>query len=135
MSVSSTRKVSLSSPSRVAPSGGRSQSVEDIDTRNNVLVRDEGQDDSSSRERFASRQQGEFSDFKSNMTSGLDALALSGMLEENYEEKSAVDNKNVNVYSSNQSIVKDEDVERIGRRYLKQFYEKNEPITDVNELV
>ena len=135
MSVSSTRKVSLSSSNRVMTSGGRSQSVEDIDTRNSVLVRDEGQDSSSERRSFDSQQKNEKFSYEPNISTSLETLTLSGIMEENSDEASSGNNKSINVYSSNQSIVRDEDVERIGRSYLKRFYEKNEPIEDVNELV
>lgn len=135
MSVGSARKVSLSSPNRVMTSSNRSQSVEDIDTRNNVLVRDDGQEGSSERRSFDSQQKNEKFSYEPNIANSLDALALSGMIEENSNEVSSSSNKNINVYSSNQAIVRDEDVERIGRSYLKRFYEKNEPIEDINELV
>jgi len=135
MSVSSTRKVSLSSSNRVMTSGGRSQSVEDIDTRNSVLVRDEGQDSSSERRSFDSQQKNEKFSYEPNISTSLETLTLSGIMEENSDEAGSGNNKSINVYSSNQSIVRDEDVERIGRSYLKRFYEKNEPIEDVNELV
>ncbi len=134
MTVSATRKVSMSSPNRVMKTGGRSETVEDIDTNNNVLVRDDNQDDSSQRQ-FSSKQQANFSSYEHSVSTSIEALALSGMLEDSDEEKSSSNNRNVNVYTNNQSIVKDEDVERIGRSYLKRFYEENEPITDVNELV
>ncbi len=135
MSVSSARKVSLSSSNRVMTSGGRSQSVEDIDTRNSVLVRDEGQDSSSERRSFDSQQKNEKFSYEPNISTSLETLTLSGIMEENSDEAGSGNNKSINVYSSNQSIVRDEDVERIGRSYLKRFYEKNEPIEDVNELV
>ncbi|MBR4106642.1 MAG: hypothetical protein IKK52_05005 [Alphaproteobacteria bacterium] len=134
MTVSATRKVGMSSPNRVMKTGGRSETVEDIDTNNNVLVRDENQDNSS-QQQFSSKQQASFSSYEHNVSTSIEALTLSGMLEDSDDEKSSSNNRNVNVYSNNQSIVKDEDVERIGRSYLKRFYEENEPITDVNELV
>ena len=135
MSVSSTRKVGLSSSNRVMTSGGRSQSVEDIDTRNSVLVRDEGQYCSSERRSFDSQQKNEKFSYEPNISTSLETFTLSGIMEENSDEAVSGNNKSINVYSSNQSIVRDEDVERIGRSYLKRFYEKNEPIEDVNELV
>ncbi len=135
MSVGSARKVSLSSPNRVMTSSNRSQSVEDIDTRNNVLVRDDGQEGSSERRSFDSQQKNEKFSYEPSIATSLDALAMSGIIEENSNEVSSGNSRNINVYSSNQSIVRDEDVERIGRSYLKRFYEKNEPIEDVNELV
>ncbi len=134
MTVSATRKVGMSSPSQVMKTGGRSETVEDIDTNNNVLVRDENQDNSS-QQQFSSKQQASFSSYEHGVSTSIEALTLSGMLEDSDDEKSSSNNRNVNVYSNNQSIVKDEDVERIGRSYLKRFYEENEPITDVNELV
>lgn len=134
MAISSTRKVSLSSPGRVMASSNRSQMVEDIDTNNNVLVKDDNQNDFSDRQ-FDSRKNPEVLTYGANVSTSVEALTLSGVLEEDSADNSSLNNKKVNVYSSNQSIVKDEDVERIGRSYLKKFYEENEPITDVNELV
>jgi len=69
------------------------------------------------------------------MAKNLEALTLSGIMESEEDEKKPSDSKKINVYSNNQSIVKDDDVERIGRSYLKKFYEDNQPITDVNKLV
>lgn len=134
MTVSATRKVSMSSPTQILKTGSRSETVEDIDTNNNVLVRDDNQGDSSQRQ-FSSKQQAGFSSYEQNVSTSIEALTLSGILEDSDNEKSSSNNRNVSVYSNNQSIVKDEDVERIGRSYLKRFYEENEPITDVNELV
>lgn len=134
MTVSATRKVGMSSPNKVVASGGRSQLVENIDTNNSVLVRDDSQRDPS-QQQFNPKQQSEFSTYEPNVSTSIEALTLSGMLEDSKDETTQPNNKKVNVYSNNQSIVKDEDVERIGRSYLKRFYEENEPITDVNELV
>lgn len=135
MAISSTRKVGLSSPNKVAVSSGRAPAVEDIDTSNNVLVGGEAQQDSLSRQQFDSNQNNEFSNYNPNMATNLEALTLSGIMESEEDEKKPSDSKKINVYSNNQSIVKDDDVERIGRSYLKKFYEDNQPITDVNKLV
>lgn len=131
MSVSSTRKVSLSSPSRVMSGSNRSQSVENIDTNNNVLVRDDTSGDSS-QQSFQQKKEADFIPSQLDAATSMEALTLSGVIEDNEATSS---NNRVSVYSNNQSIIKDEDVERIGRSYLKHFYEKNEPITDVDELV
>ena len=63
-------------------------------------------------------------------------MILSGALQENEpaEDYREPDSK-VNVYTNNQSIIRDEEVERTGRNYLKHFYEKNEHISDVDKLV
>jgi len=134
MSISSTRKVSMGSPSLAPMSSARSQLVEDIDTRNNVLVRDDSQNDSGSRQ-YNQQPKSDFLTPEIDNATSIDALTISGVIEEEGEERNIKNNQKVNVYSNNQSIIKDEDVERIGRSYLKRFYEQNEPITDVNELV
>lgn len=135
MSVSSTSKVGLSAPSRAMVGNSRSQSVENIDTDNSVLVRDDSREETPNQQNFSSRPKNDFSSSELDVSTSLGALSLSGMLEDNKDEKKTTNNNKINVYSNNQSIVKDEDIERIGRSYLKRFYEENEPITDVNELV
>ena len=135
MSVSSTSKVGLSAPSRAMVGNSRSQSVENIDTDNSVLVRDDSREETPNQQNFSSRQKNDFSSSELDISTSLGALSLSGMLEDNKDEEKTTNNNKINVYSNNQSIVKDEDIERIGRSYLKRFYEENEPITDVNELV
>lgn len=132
MSIGSARKVSLSSPGRLMLGSNRSQLVENIDTSNNVLIRDDTSGDSS-QQQFQQKKDNEFSSPRLDATTSLEALTLSGVIED--DGQSSASNKRIDVYSSNQSIIKDEDVERIGRSYLKHFYEKNEPITDVDELV
>ena len=145
MSIGSTRKIEsvISAPAKTRPlvqssTAGR-QFVEDIDTTNNVLVRDE------------SEQQGNFSpfdhepsknrltDFNSataDVSTSLEALALTNALDDKIEEnKNNITNSKINIYNNNQSIIKDEEVERTGRSYLKHFYEKNEHLIDVDELV
>ncbi len=139
MSIGSTRKISSGSSTasrvdkRSFEPNNHSQFVENIDTANNVLVRDDA-------ERQHHRQQSsqqkdpptDFTTATPDISTSIEALALSGIL----EEDSATDNnRKVDVYSNNQSIIKDEEIERTGRSYLKHFYEKNEHLIDVDEFV
>ena len=41
----------------------------------------------------------------------------------------------VGVYDNNQAIIKDEELDRTGHSYLKHFYEKNEPVAEVDEFI
>ena len=142
MSISSTRKIS-SSPSssskvdsRVLYANNHSQFVENIDTTNNVSVNDENHKGNHQRFQDSQSEQPP-TDFKSatpDISTSIEALALSGMLEEDNTVKNSVNNK-IGVYNNNQSIVKDEEIERTGRNYLKHFYEKNEHLTDLDEFV
>lgn len=141
MSIGSTRKVSSASSvaktdKSVYSANNHSQFVENIDTRNNVLVRDDnsgGQKNSGSTGGEAKQFQPDFTSATPDISTSIEALALSGVFD---ESAPPVENNNkVNVYSSNQSIIKDEEIERTGRNYLKHFYEKNEHIVDVDEFV
>jgi len=145
MSIGSTKKIESAistSPkikSLVQSSAGGRQFVEDIDTTNNVLVRDE----SEQQEKFPSFEhqpsQNRLSDFKSataDISTSIEAIALTDTLEDDPKiDKRNVSNRKISIYNSNQSMIKDEEVERTGRSYLKHFYEKNEHLIDVDELV
>ena len=128
MSIGSTRKVSSSvsvskTEKNIYASNNHSQFVENIDTRNNVLVRD---DDSGNHEKSKSDGRGspqtptDFTTATPDISTSLEALALSGVFEDT--PSPAKNNNSVNVYTNNQSIIKDEEVERTGRNYLKHFY-------------
>ena len=68
-------------------------------------------------------------------TATLSSATAGGRADYEFTPDTPVENNKVNVYSSNQSIIKDEEIERTGRNYLKHFYEKNEHIVDVDEFV
>lgn len=145
MSISATRKVSssLSSPKkteRTYNSGSKGESfVEVIDTSNSVLVRDNLNDENKKNKQQyePSQENDESSKISSKSTyipSALEALAASGVYEENLTNNNSSSHK-ISVYDNNQSIVKDEQEERIGHSYLKHFYEKNEIVDEVDELI
>jgi len=139
MSIGSTRKITTgASTSKVSRNSllpnNHSQFVENIDTNNNVLVRDENNHQPDNNQ-HSPQKQNQSSDFNSNTldaSTNVDTLIMSGLLEES--SPLGINNK-VDVYINNQSIVKDQEVERTGRNYLKHFYEKNSPPIDVDELV
>lgn len=141
MSIASTRRVSSStSASRAernyAAGNKNSQFVENIDTNNNVLVRDEP-DRHSSRQEFQKEntdkeRQKDITPSTAYVSNSLEALAVSGVFD---NEETVPANKNVSVYDNNQSIIRDEELERTGRNYLKHFYEKNEHLIDIDELI
>ena len=142
MSITSTRRISTSTPtsakseSRSFVMENRAEFVENIDTSNNVLVRGETDGDTKQNRR-QSREQNSSADFSSptpNISTSIEALALSGIFEENTESSDPNPSK-VSIYNNNQTIIKDEEVERTGRNYLKHFYEKNEHIEDIDKLV
>ncbi len=140
MSIGSTRKISSDSSTasrvdrRSFEQNNHSQFVENIDTANNVLVRDDAE-----REHHSQQQQPQpknpptdFTSATPDISTSIEALALSGILE---DDSAVNNNRKIDVYSNNQSIIKDEEIERTGRSYLKHFYEKNEHLIDVDELV
>ena len=139
MSISSTRKVSSSASTtsridrRSLLANNHSQFVENIDTTNNVLVRDESSGDNH-KHNHQSPNSEDSTNYKSsnpNIINGIEAIASSITPDEQgYNQFHKID-----VYSNNQSIVYDEEVEHTGRNYLKHFYEKNEHMIDVDELV
>lgn len=141
MSISSTRKISssASNTSRIDKSysatNRNSQFVENIDTTNNVLVKDEHNGGRQERE-FKSKDNEQSPNYKSSnpgILNGIEVIAASISVDE--QTKNHFQGNKVDVYSNNQSIVHDEDVEHTGRSYLKHFYEKNEHVIDVDELV
>lgn len=143
MSISSTRKVSsVSSPAskaeRTSFADNRSQFVENIDTANNVLVRDDNDNSGGTfhqQQSYSSKNPP--TDFKSatpDISTSIEALALSGIFEDDMQNNPN-NNHKIGIYSNNQSIIKDEEVERTGRNYLKHFYEKNQHFVDVDEFV
>lgn len=143
MSISATRKVSSSTSSpraeRAYTATQHSQFVENIDTRNNVLVRDDS-DDNNHRQQFSQdrNKKDENTDISPSVAyvkNSIEALAVSGVFNDSDTSPSAAAEHKVSVYDNNQSIIRDEEAERTGRNYLKHFYEKNEHLIDVDELI
>lgn len=142
MSIAPTRRVSSSISASRADKGYaaarlNSQFVETIDTNNNVLVRDDN-NEHHPQQQFGqeSRSQADEHPISSNIpyvASSIEALAVSGVFDEEHTEIN--NNHKVGVYDNNQSIIRDEELERTGRSYLKHFYEKNEHLEDVDELI
>lgn len=141
MSISSTRKIS-SSPSstsridrRSYASDNYSQFVENIDTTNSVLLRDENNNEGRKHQQQSSDND-KATNYKSSnpdILNGIEAIAASVTPEEqglNHQK-----NQKIDIYSNNQAIIRDDEVEHTGRSYLKHFYEKNEHMIDVDELV
>ena len=142
MSIGSTRKISSVSSStskvdRKVNANNHSQFVETIDTHNNVLVRDENNESSKHNHQESLPKKTPVTDYTSatpDISTSIEALALSGIFEE-AKSSPPVNNQKVDIYSNNQTIIKDEEVERTGRNYLKHFYEKNEHFVDIDEFV
>ena len=139
MSISSTRKISssVSNTSRIDRrsflANNHSQFVENIDTTNNVLVRDESNGEGRNREQQPQKDEHptNYNSSNPNIINGIEAIASSiSPDDQGYNQFHKID-----VYSNNQSIVRDEEVEHTGRNYLKHFYEKNEHMVDIDELV
>lgn len=149
MSISSTRKVSSStgsqtrsSPVKRATSNYANNSdegsfVEVIDASNNVSINNNERDNSDkSKQNYKQPEKDggrDLSGTSAYIPSAIEALSASGVYDES-PEKNYNTNK-INVYGNNQSIIKDEEIERTGHNYLKHFYEKNELIEEVDELV
>ncbi len=142
MSIGSTRKINSTlsaqkTERRFYIADNHSQFVENIDTTNNVLVRDDSDGHKSSEQQLKQQKQNQQPNFSSStpdISTSIEALSLSGIFELD-EKVSSQQNQKVNIYTNNQSIIKDEEIERTGRNYLKHFYEKNEHIVDVDELI
>ncbi len=143
MSISSTRKVSNTSApvSRNYGASGTGKSfVEIIDTNNNIAVRDETQEQRGSNRREYEKPESEdqstdLSVKSSYIPSAIEALAASGVYNSQENENVPNSTHKVNIYGNNQSIIKDEEAEQKGHSYLKHFYEKNEVIEEVDELI
>ncbi len=140
MSISATRKVgsSTSSPraDRAYAPTQHSKFVENIDTRNNVLVRDDSEGNEHQGQFKQQNDQPEEQDFSPSVAyvkNSIEALAVSGVFDN--AETPEENGHKVSVYDTNQSIIRDEEAERTGRNYLKHFYEKNEHLIDVDELI
>ena len=140
MSISSTRKISSTSStsSRVDKSyfiaNNSSQSVENIDTTNNVLVKDEGNKNSRHQQQQNKKQeqQPNYKTATPGIINSIEAIASSIGVEEQEDINKM---KKIDVYNNNQSIIHDQDVEHTGRSYLKHFYENNEHMQDIDTLV
>ena len=143
MSISSTRRISSATSvaskveNKFLAADNHSQFVENIDTTNNVLVRDDTNSDSNHHQQSSSKQQKQpdFTSPAADISTSLEALALSGIFEDDSANQAETNPNKVNIYNNNQSIIKDEEVERTGRNYLKHFYEKNEHFEDIDELI
>ncbi len=138
MSITATRRVSSATTSskvdkRNFEPNNHSQFVEHIDTNNSVLVRD-GQDNDEQNRKRRQQSQTDFNSASPDISGSIEALAVSGIFEDDTPPPNNQGNK-VSVYSNNQSIIRDEEIERTGRNYLKHFYEKNEHIEDVDEFI
>ena len=139
MSISSSRKISSSNTQRIDKSYSAtnrySQFVENIDTTNNVLVKDDHNNDSNKKEQHSQKNE-QPTNYKSSspdIIKGVEVIAASMSIDAQYNKQFLANN--IDIYSNNQSIVHDEDVEHTGRSYLKHFYEKNEHVVDIDELV
>lgn len=114
------------------------QFVEVIDTNNNVLVRDDSNAEHHSQ--YQPFQQKESQEGKpvspstAYVVNSIEALADADIEENNVREPNN-SSRQVSVYDNNQSIIKDEELERTGHSYLKHFYEKNEHIKEIDELI
>ena len=148
MSVTSTRRVSsatsYTSPARGGyETAGRGQSfVENIDTTNNVLISDE---DQSQREPPRRQHASDDEDFqveaKDNQAlneSGemvfKPTQSMSPLLDNDEIPSPMVQNQSIGIYGANQDISYREQ-KSADNPYLKHFYENNEEIEDIDELV
>lgn len=147
MSITSTRKVSSSPSSPTRPEytrrGGEGESfVEVIDTTNNVWVNNNTADEHKNQQDTPFRKKEEKNNKKEVASTGrtyipnaIEALTASGVYDENQTPQKNSSNHKIGVYDNNQSIIKDEKNEQYSHHYLKHFYERNEIIEEVDELV
>lgn len=144
MSITPTRKVSgtAAAPRRsdryVSGVEGH-PFVEIIDTTNNVSIKDESHDENESRKQAFDKkdQENDKGSLLSNaayIPSAIEALTASGVYESADASVMQLPSK-IGVYGNNQSIIKEDKEEQSGHSYLKHFYEKNEVVEEVDELV
>lgn len=140
MSIAPTRRVSISSPvthvEKNYATKRDEEFVEVIDTNNNVSVRADTNSDTPGNRNFPQKNQSEeklpTEPQQPYVNNTIEALAASGIYENDAMETTP---NRVTVYSNNQSIIKDEELDRTGHSYLKHFYEKNEPVIEVDEFI
>ena len=110
-------------------------SIETVDTNNNVSVRTDTDTNPQFNKGVQALPKEEHPPVKSDtpvVSNTIAALAASGVLE---EENASQALSNVNVYNRNQSTIREEDRDRKGHRYLKHFYEQNQPVEEINTFV
>ena len=147
MSITSTRKVSGSQGSPTRPEytrrGGEGESfVENVDTNNNVWVNNnadnerEHQQNSNFRKKEKKDNKKEISSTgKTYIPNAIEALTASGVYDDASSSPHIEGRNKIGVYHSNQSIVTEEKKEQYSHQYLKHFYERNEIIEEIDELV
>ena len=147
MSITSTRKVSGSQGSPTRPEyarrGGEGESfVEVVDTNNNVWVNNNADDEKEHQQNPDFRKKEDNDEKKQVSSTGktyipnaIEALTASGVYDDVPVSPHFEGRNKVGVYHSNQSIVKEDRKEQYSHQYLKHFYERNEIIEEVDELV
>ncbi len=147
MSITSTRKVSGSQGSPARPEyarrGGEGESfVEVVDTTNNVWVNNNAAGEHDKQQDSPFRKKEEKSNKKEVSSTGrtyipnaIEALTASGVYDETPTPRRSPTTNKVGIYNNNQSIVQEEKDEQYSHHYLKHFYERNEIIEEVDELV
>lgn len=141
MSIAPARRVSSSSPSvKIEKNYGtgsqNEQFVEVIDTNNNVLIRDESNPEHHTPfyQKPRQEEQKDITPSVAYVANSIEAMDETGN-ETPAEYQASENSDKVGVYDNNQSIIKDEELDRTGRNYLKHFYEKNEYLQEVDKLI
>jgi len=150
MSITSTRRVSTSLSYSQPIKGGydvanKNQSfVETIDTANNVLVDDETKNKENGyfNQSFV-ESENTFTDIVVDesdvVESEIDDITLvmnrTPLLDNDNIYSSIEQNRSVGIYGANQAISNGKEDTRLDNPYLKYFYENNEVIEDIDELV
>jgi len=147
MSITSTRKVSSSPNSSTRTeyarrSGDGENFVEVIDTTNNVWVNNNAAEEQEKQQNSQFNKKEEKNHSKEITATGktyipnaIEALTASGVYDEEPPKKRPHGNHKIGIYNNNQSIVTGDTEEQYSHRYLKHFYERNEIIEEVDELV
>lgn len=148
MSISSTRKVSGATLTTrkndrlSATSNEGDVFVEHIDTANNVLIKKDFDQESQNQQSYQQqrKENAEKTEVSGNqpqtyVAGAIEALEASGAYEEPEENAHVRNVNNIGIYGNNQSMITQEEQERKKQSYLKHFYEKNEPIEEVDQFV
>jgi len=137
MSVTQSRRISSSSAvveKKYTARHGESF-VETIDTTNNVSVRSDTNPDPQFGGNFPRPPKKEQPQIKADapvVSNTIAALSASGIFD---EASPAEQSSNIDIYNRNQSTIKDEELERTGHNYLKHFYEKNQPVEEIDKFI
>lgn len=139
MSISTTSKVSKSSPATIKSSLGarKKDEVDGVDTTNSVFVgsfmnEENKKDSSKNEEEHTKKNKNHNSSINQNQILKINEVIASdeSMLES--PEEINMKHNHVNIYNNNQTIIQKE--KNISQKYAKHFYEQDKIIEEIDEF-